>query len=173
MSGPDFELPGVDLPFAVASMDPTPVSQDDVARDGGILIPGQAAGDPPVFIPEDELWHPNKPLWIATIEIFGGPPLYLWEAYEGVDLSGRELSGWERALNVVAAIPVPGSHEVKVIEVIHTIHEVAEVVHTGKHVIHLGEVLVHGGEEGGEVEIEQRPGHLGQDILDRHGHGEE
>ncbi len=172
MSGPDFELQGVELPFTVASMDPTTVSQDEVARDGGILMPGQAAGDPPVFIPEDELWHPNRELWAAGIDLVGGPVVALLEAYEGVDFAGRELSGWERAFNVVASVPVPGAHAAKILHVLHTMHEVAEVVHTGKHAIHLGEVLLHG-EEGGEAETEQRPDHLGQDILDRHGHGGE
>lgn len=143
MSDPDFELPTVELPYEVASMDGTPVSGDIVAQDGGILIYPSAGIDEPLQ------WFNNDRLRERMAEIVSsytnlvpviGQVKGVIEGIVGVEwLTGRDLAGWERALNLASAIP--HIHGVKgVMHIAGTIGHGAHIVNRGIHQKHAGDV---------------------------------
>jgi hypothetical protein len=140
MSDPDFELPTVELPYEVASMDPMP-SGDVVAQDGGILIYPHAGVDEPVQWVDDDVIRQQLLELISSylnlVPVFGQMKAAA-EGFVGEDLiSGRNLAWWERVLNVAAAIPhIHGATGVmKAVGTIgHTAHRVNQAVH-GNHAL--------------------------------------
>ena len=111
MSAPEFELPRVELPFAVGSMDPTVVHDDPGAggiTDGGILImPAAGADAHPTFVPQ-ALLDADAKLASALLNLVPmiGTVKGSIEAFTGDDMiTGDHLAWWERALDVAAIVP--------------------------------------------------------------------
>jgi putative toxin of predicted polymorphic toxin system len=154
VSYPDFELPSVELPFPVASMDPVPAG-DPVAQDGGIVINPQAGVDePPRYVSDQEIQQALSELkaHLAGVVSAGlnfvpgiGQLKGVVEAFAGQDLiTGHHISWWERGLNLAAAIPhIHGAEGfVKAMgEVGHHAHSVNKIVHGSHGVSHANGVL--------------------------------
>lgn len=160
MSGHDLEIEEVELPFAVASLDPTVQSADEVARDGGVLImPAAGIDTPPQFIPQAVLDADAMMLKeLASVALNFVPGVSnvknLIEGISGEDLvTGEHKEAWERVLSIAAALPIPeveGEWAIinfgKMINTAHEIHELAEEVHHAEQVVHTIEVLREPGE---------------------------
>ena len=155
MSAPEFELPAVEAPFEVPHLDPQKPSGDPVAEDGGVLIPPAAGADAkPTYIPQAVLEADAK-LASAIVNLVPGIGTVkgVIEGFTGKDLiTGDEKAGWERALNLAAALPVAeeaveeGALVVKVIEGIHHVHEIVHVAHVGLGVYEVNEASEGAGE---------------------------
>jgi hypothetical protein len=135
MSSPDWELPDVELPFTVASLDATP-SGDALAQDAGFLIYPQAGTDEqPLFVSSEEVRFAAKELASAMINlvpVIGQTKAFI-EGAIGKDLiSGRNLAWWERGLNLVAIIP--HAHGAKGIA--HALGEIGHITHKVNTVVH-------------------------------------
>lgn len=142
MSSPTWELSEVELPFPVASVDPTP-SGDALTDDAGFLVYPEAGADQqPLFVSTHEVWFATLELLSTVLNLIPvfGQVKGLMEAAIGEDLvSGRQLAGWERALNVAAAIP--HLHGAKgVTKAVGEIGEVAHKANIGVHAWHGADV---------------------------------
>ncbi len=166
MSGPDFELPAVELPFTVAGMDPTVPDADEVARDGGVLImPAAGADAQPTYVPQSVLDADAKfaSALLNLTPIIGNIKTSI-EAFTGDDLiTGEHLPWWERGLNLAYAVPVPEVEEVEVTALGHAIleiHEVGEKAHEAMHLYHAGEAFHELNERADEARELNEPGEL-------------
>jgi hypothetical protein len=135
MGSPAWEVSNVELPFPVASMDPTS-GGDALAADAGFLIYPPAGGDSqPLFVSSAEVWFDLKELVSTALNFVPilGQVKGAAEAAIGQDLvSGRQLAGWERVLNVASVIP--HLHGAKGIA--KTIGEIGHFAHQANMVVH-------------------------------------
>jgi hypothetical protein len=145
MSTPAFELPEVELPFTVASLDPQAQDPGQVLHDdaGFLVYPAAGTDQPPVFVANmfgEYEWDAALTSALINLVPFVGEAKSLVEAVIGKDLiTGEHLEWWERLLNVAAALPVvhEASGVLKVVgEVGHYSHATNIVVHT-HHAFHV------------------------------------
>jgi hypothetical protein len=161
MSTPDFELPPVELPFPLPSLDATPHGDPiaEAARDGGVLIPPAAGADASWEFSPTRPWKDafdalentlkeGVDLALNVIPV-AGQVKGLIEGFVGEDLiTGRHLAWWERVLNVASVGSLLKSAK-DVEEASHLAEAIHEIGHT-THVVNVVVHVAHGGHEVGK-----------------------
>lgn len=146
-------------------MDPKP-SGDALAGDAGILIYPQAGVDAqPLFASSAEIRFLAMDLASTLMNLipYFGQLKGAVEGALGKDLvSGRNLAGWERALNLASAVPHLHGHSVMtraVVDIGHTAHQANTLVHANH------AVGIYGGSGSGQGGSQPAPAQGGSDPL--------
>src|SRR5581483_10109240 len=155
MSGPDFELATLELPFAVASMDPADPDPEQMSRDGGVLImPAAGVDTPPTYVPQSVLDADAKlASALLTLVPYIGNAKSLIEGFRGEDLiTGEHLAWWERSLDIVFAVPVdePGEEAPQIAKTIYKMYDVSSkmyLAYEGYQAVHAGYDVHEAGEQ--------------------------
>jgi putative toxin of predicted polymorphic toxin system len=145
MSATDFELPPVELPFALPAVGPPLPFGAAGADDGG--VEWAVEYQPPAPEPHDEeheaSWGVKLFSALMNFHPIFGRTKTLIEGLAGEDLfTGEDLAAWEQALDIAVVIPVPEAEGSEVVHVLHLIHTAVDVVQTAHHAHHLGKVIV-------------------------------
>jgi Pre-toxin TG len=140
VSAPDFELPLVELPFAVQPLDTPPPTQEELDAEYYKLRREQ-----------DEAERELQSVFLNLLPGVGSVK-GLVEAFADEDLvTGRNLAWWEQALNVVSALPL--IHEAAtVVKLVGHGGTLAKVAH-GAHRVHQFNKVVHAYHAGHPIEV--------------------
>jgi hypothetical protein len=165
MGSPAWQLTEIELPFEVASMDPKP-SGDALADDAGILVYPQAGVDAqPLFVSSAEVRFLALDLASTLMNLIPGFGQIkgVVEGALGKDLvSGRNLAGWERALNLASVVPHLHGHSIMT----KAVGEIGHLAHQANTAVHANHAMgIYGGSGSGQGGSQQAPAPGGGDPL--------